>query len=150
MTSIIESCQGLPERRFAAGAIILEEGKKLGLIYILAEGSVEILKGDVQLNRVSTPGAIFGEMSVLLDQPHMATVKALTDSRFYEAENGKAFLRANPEINLHVSTLLAERLHAMSNYLIDLKNQFEDRKDHLGIVDEVLESLSHRQPKKRR
>jgi len=149
MSSIIESCQGLPVRQFAAGKTVLEEGQKLGLIYILAEGSVEILKGGVQLNRISTPGAVFGEMSVLLDQPHMATVRTLTDARFYEAANGKSFLKANPEINLHVSTLLAERLNAMSKYLVDLKNQFEDREDHLGIVDEVLESLSHRQIKKK-
>ncbi|SRR5258706_9176047 len=149
MSSIIENCQGLPERRFATGETVLEEGKKLGLIYILAEGSVEILKEDVQLNRVSAPGAIFGEMSILLDQPHMATVRALTDSRFYVAANGKAFLKAHPEINLHVSTLLAERLNSMASYLVDLKKQFEDRADHLGIVDEVLESLSHLQTKKK-
>jgi CRP/FNR family transcriptional regulator, cyclic AMP receptor protein len=28
---------------------------------------------------------------------------------------------------------------------VDLKRQYQDREDHLGMVDEVLESLTHEQ-----
>ena len=38
-----------------------------------------------------------------------------------------------------------QRLNAMTSYLADLKAQFHDRSDHLGMVDEVLESLMHHQ-----
>jgi hypothetical protein len=33
----------------------------------------------------------------------------------------------------------------MTSYLADLKAQFHDRSDHLGMVDEVLASLMHHQ-----
>ena len=49
---------------------------------------------------------------------------------------------------LHVCELLARRLDSLNNYLVDVKRQFEGH-DHIGMVDEVLESLLHRQPRDR-
>lgn len=145
MAEILTLCAGMPQRTVSAGEAILHEGERSGMIYILAEGSVEILKGDVQVNTAAEPGAIFGEMSVLLDAPHMATVKTLEPSRFYVAEDATGFLRSDPAVALVVARLLAKRLNAMISYLVDLKHQFEDHGSHLGIVDEVLESLVHHQ-----
>ena len=56
------------------------------------------------------------------------------------------FLKEHPDVHLHLSTLLAKRLNSVTSYLVDLKSQFEDHDDHLGMVDEVLESLLHHQP----
>ena len=56
-----------------------------------------------------------------------------------------AYLGAHPEITLWLSQLLAQRLHGVTSYLVDLKAQFEDRSDHLGMVDDVLETLLHTQ-----
>lgn len=42
---------------------------------------------------ISEPGAVFGEMSVLLDQPHTATVKTDTDSVIVEIDDAASFLR---------------------------------------------------------
>ena len=81
MRTILSFCQDLPEAIFGPGEVLLAEGKKEELLYILIEGELEVLKGDFQINTVSEPGAIFGEISVLLDLPHMATVKALTPTR---------------------------------------------------------------------
>ena len=36
-----------------------------------------IVKEDVEIAKVTEPGAVFGEPSVLLDQPHTAHVRAL-------------------------------------------------------------------------
>jgi hypothetical protein len=47
-----------------------------------------------------------------------------------------------------VCETLATRLNAMLEYLRDIKHQFEDH-DHIGMVDQVLESLVHRQPRAR-
>ncbi len=148
MEQVIKECEGMPERRFAAGEVVMEEGGRGGCLFILVEGSVEILKQDFQINTVDSPGSMFGDVSVLLGLPHMATVKTLEASRFLVAENALDFLRGNPEAHLHLSKLLAKRLQSVTNYLVDLKSQFEDQDDHLGMVDEVLESLLHHQPKK--
>jgi CRP-like cAMP-binding protein len=145
MSEVIAHCKGLPEKTFDTGQEILKEGLKTGVLYILAAGSVEVVKGDFQINVVSEPGSFFGEMSILLDQPHMATVRALEPSRFYVVDDPRTFVASHPDIILSLAKLLAKRLHGVTSYLVDLKTQFEDRKDHLGMVDEVLESLIHRQ-----
>jgi CRP-like cAMP-binding protein len=84
-------------------------------------------------------------MSVLLNAPHMATVRTLEPSRFRVVEDAERFLGSDAAIALAVSRLLARRLRAVTSYLADLKRQFEDRDDHLGMVDEVLETLVHHQ-----
>jgi CRP/FNR family cyclic AMP-dependent transcriptional regulator len=143
MNSTIEICSGLPEHLIAEGEDVLVENSTSGCLYILKDGAVEILKKDVQVNVVSSPGSIFGEVSVLLGRAHMATVRALKPSTFYVIERGTSFLQENPEINLHIARLLAQRLNSVTNYLIDLKGQFNSRDDHLGMVDDVLESILH-------
>ena len=122
--------------------VLLQEGTP-GALFILAEGAVEILKGDFRINVVDEPGAIFGEVSVLLGIPPMATVRALERSRLFVAENGLAFLSSRTDLALAVARLLARRLNSVTSYLVDLKKQFEDQRSHLGLVDEVLETLVH-------
>lgn len=143
MRSILSFCAGLPEKSFAAGDVLLAEGGREDKLFVLIEGEVEILKGDTEINVVSDPGAVFGEMAVLLESTHTATVRTTTPTRMYVAEHADAFLRSNPELNYLVAKLLAKRLYAVSTYLADLKRQFEEHTDHLGMVDEVLETLLH-------
>jgi CRP/FNR family transcriptional regulator, cyclic AMP receptor protein len=145
MQSILALFAGLPERSFAAGDIVLAEGDQTNKLYILVEGGIEILKGDVQVYTTAEPGALFGEVAALLSIPHTATVKTTSPCRAYVVEDAAAHLGAHPEITLWLSQLLAQRLHSVTSYLADLKAQFEDRSDHLGMVDEVLGTLLHTQ-----
>src|SRR5687768_9977038 len=85
--SILDYCEGLSQRVFEAGEVVLKEGFKTNRLYILIEGGVEVRKENVVLKVTSETGAIFGEISVLLDTPHMATVTAQVQSRFYEVVN---------------------------------------------------------------
>src|SRR5262245_14784204 len=96
--TIIELCSSLPRKTTAAGEIILQEGKTAGVLYVLAEGAVEIMKGDFQITTVTEPGSFFGEVSVLLGIPHMATVRTLEPSAFHVADDPLAFLHARPQV----------------------------------------------------
>jgi len=145
MPSVLDHCCDLPLRTFAAGEMVLTEGQRSGLLYVLASGAVEVLKDDVQINIVSEPGTFFGEVSVLLDEPHTASVRAVEPSTFYVADDPLAFVGSRPEVALAISWLLARRLHFVTTYLVDVKRQFEGSGDHLSMVDEVLESLVHHQ-----
>ncbi len=127
------------------GEVVLAEGTRTGVLYILADGAVEVAKGDVRITTVSEPGAFFGEVSALLDAPHTATVRTLTASRFYVADDPLAFMRSSPEVALALAQLLARRLHFATTYLADVKRQFADSGDHLAMVDEVLDTLVHHQ-----
>jgi CRP-like cAMP-binding protein len=146
MASILDICAGAPRKDFAPGEVLLSEGDTTGRLYILADGDVEVLRGDTRVAVVTEPGAIFGEMSVLLNLPHTATVRALTDVSAFQFEDAEAFLRSRPEIAFYLSRLLAQRLAAATTYLVDVKRQYEDKSDHLGMLGELLETLIHQQP----
>jgi CRP-like cAMP-binding protein len=135
----------MPERTVAAGEAVLTDGARAGVLYVLVDGEIEVLKGEYQIHVTAKPGSVFGELSVLLDTPHTATVRTTKPSRFYVIENPRAFLAAHPEAALELASLLAERLNAMTTYLVDLKRQYEGNEDHFGMIDEVLGTLSHSQ-----
>ena len=145
MASILDNCVGAARKEFAAGAVLLSEGETSGRLYVLAEGSVEVLRGDTQVAVVGDAGSVFGEMSVLLNQPHTATVRAISPVGVFVFEDAESFLKSNPEIAFFLGKLLAERLNAATTYLVDLKRQFEGQGNHLGMVGEVLETLIHQQ-----
>ncbi|MEO8337928.1 MAG: cyclic nucleotide-binding domain-containing protein [bacterium] len=145
MPTILQLCQSLDVTTVAAGDTLLPEGARTGLLYVLIDGDVEILKGDFQVDTVSEPGAIFGEVSALLGMPHMATVRAVVTTRVHRIEDAVAFFAANPAVGLEVARLLAHRLNSVTSYLVDVKRQFEDHQGHLGIVDEVLETILNQQ-----
>ncbi len=65
--------------KFSAGTTIIKEGDKGGPFYILVEGKCEVLKRDFPMTTLGKKGIIFGEMSMLLDIPRTATVKAHSD-----------------------------------------------------------------------
>jgi CRP-like cAMP-binding protein len=143
MASILDHCGNAEPRTCAAGTVLIEEGGTSGRLFVLVEGRVEVLRGDTQVALVDEPGAIFGEMSVLLGVPHTATVRVASAARVHVFEDAAQFLRSHPAIGFHIAKLLAQRLNAATTYLVDLKRQFEDRRDHLGMVGDVLESLMH-------
>lgn len=148
MSEVLDLCRDLETAEFAAGDVLLQDGEKSGNLYILIKGRLETRKGDSAIASTREPGSVFGEISVLLDGPHTATVVALEPTSCYVSRGGRAFLASNPELSLLVAELLARRLQGMNRYLIDMKAQYEDRKDHLGMVDQILETLTHRHPKK--
>jgi hypothetical protein len=75
-------------------------------------------------------------------------VRALTPCTFRVVADARAFLRDHPPLCLHLCELLARRLDSVNVYLVDVKKQFTGH-DHLGMVDQMLDTLMHRQPKKR-
>ena len=134
-------------RAIPAGEVLIEENSVAGALYFLARGTLEVRKDHVQLAEVAEEGAVFGEMSVLLSTVHTAAVLALTEVEVWVAEDPELFLRENPEVALYVSRILARRLNALNRYLVDIKNQFSDMDDHLGMVDEVLGALMNKHPR---
>jgi CRP/FNR family transcriptional regulator, cyclic AMP receptor protein len=141
MSAILEHCNGGRERLLPAGTLVIREGETTGRLHVLLEGRLDVLKGDTLVASLAEPGAVVGEMSVLLGRPHSATVRAARASTVYEFDEAAGFLRSHPAIALDVARLLAQRLHAATSYLADIKRQYAGHGDHLAMVGEVLESL---------
>ncbi len=147
MTDLLEYCDGLPLSSVPAGGVIIDEGVRHDGIWVLVSGSVSIERAGVSFARVDTPGAVFGEMSVVLDKVATATVRAKSDVEVYAIAEPLAFLRDKPGAALAVLRMTAARLDAMTQYLVDVRQQYADRDDHLGMVDGILDVLVQHQPK---
>ena len=145
MQTVLERSDPSRKITVPAGTVLMAEGMTSGRLYVLAEGSIEVVRGETQVAVVSEPGSFFGEMSVLLDLPHTATVRALSPATVYAFDDAGAFLRSDPEIALVVARMLAQRLNAATTYLVDLKRQYAGNGNHLGMVSDVLASLIHNQ-----
>jgi hypothetical protein len=69
----------------------------------------------------------------------------VTATTAFRIEDARALLQSHRELSYHVSRILARRLTDATSYLADIKRQFADRADHLGMVDQVLDALVQRQ-----
>ncbi len=141
--SILDLFQHLPQQRFETGEFLIKEGERHNKLLILVQGGLEVLKGDLRVAVSRKPGAVFGEISVLLNVPHTASVRAMEPSNCHVLEDPLSFLEGHPQAALHVSKILARRLDSLTRYLVDVKEQFREQEGHISMVDEVLETLLH-------
>jgi CRP/FNR family transcriptional regulator, cyclic AMP receptor protein len=115
---------GFPIATYQAGETVLTAASMTGRLLILKKGAVAILKEGIEIATVREPGAVFGELSVLLDQPHMADVCAVEASQFHVAD-AATLLRVDPIALLYVATVLARRLDDANQTLIMLRRQLQ-------------------------
>ncbi|RYE09362.1 MAG: cyclic nucleotide-binding domain-containing protein [Hyphomicrobiales bacterium] len=141
MPDILQYCKGRKLETFKSGAVLISQGGNERRLFVLAEGQVEVLREDTQVSYIDEPGSVFGEMSVLLDMPFSATVKALSTVKAYVIDDSLAFLGSRPEIALELAALLARRLYYTTSYLVDLQQQAAGRREDLDIVDKILAQL---------
>jgi CRP/FNR family cyclic AMP-dependent transcriptional regulator len=147
MEDLLELCQEMDIEVFEPGDLMIAEGGKTGCLFILISGTVEVMRGDALVTRTDEPGAIFGELSLLLGADHPASLRAVTDVRCYVSRADREFLVANPHLAVAVAELLALRLTDMMRYLADLKGLQENRQDPWKILDVLLRQRAPRPPK---
>jgi len=134
-----------PEVSLPDGEVLIEEGGTPDRLYVLVSGQVVVEHGGVPFARVDTPGAVFGEMSAVLDRPATATVRSSGGATVREVTDPIAFLTEQPGAALAVLRTTASRLDGLTQYLVDVKQQFTDAGGHLGMVDAILDRLVHHQ-----
>ena len=86
----------LPEVAFGPGDVLIQEGEAGGGIWVLLSGKLRVRKGDTQVNTIDEPGAIIGEISVLLGHPYGATIEAMEPTRVRHASDGSSALARGP------------------------------------------------------
>jgi len=146
MREILEYCIGGIRRNVSPGDLVVHEGGRTGHLYVLIEGRLEVVKGGTVVATITEPGAVLGEMSVLLDAPHTATVRAASDSAIYEIDDAASFLRAQPAVAILIARMLAQRLNVANTYLADIKRQYAGHGTHLEMVGDILQSMINLAP----
>lgn len=122
---------------FPAGHELIRQGGRSGSLFVLKTGEMEVIRDGRFVSSVNRPGAIFGEMSVLLDQPHSAAVRAVTDVEVYVIADALKVLESHPAWTLQIARLLAQRVNATTALLMDSQRETSD-KDRLVLPQNVF------------
>ena len=97
---------------FEDGDLIIREGNTDKNFYKLLQGALVIVKNGRVVGEVTQPEEYFGEMSALLNQPRVATIKSRGKSvvKVFPGERLKETLENHPAIALRIITSLNSRL----------------------------------------
>ena len=117
------SIAALPLVTYQAGETVIADGSRTARVLILKKGAVAIIKENTEIAKVTKSGAVFGELSALLKQPHTADVRTLETSEFRVAR--AELLEQDPVILLYVAAILAQRLNLANQAVIELKSQIQ-------------------------
>jgi len=99
------------EQHYKKGELIIKEGEKSGNLYIIKKGEAEVIKqvGFLQTSiKKLGPGDWFGELSILTEEEHMASVKALTNLNviIIPATAFRIFIYNNPDLSFKIFDIL--------------------------------------------
>lgn len=136
---------GFPELHVAAGDVVIEEGSMSHRLLFLVSGRVTVERAGTPFARIDMPGAVFGELAWILGKPATATVRASTDIVARVVSDPQSFFTDHPDAALLVLRTTASRLDGVTQYLVDVKRQFAGLSGHLGMVDQILDTLVHHQ-----
>lgn len=135
---VLKSFDRSPARIFAEGSFLITEGGPPSNLYLLESGEVEVIRHGRVVTTISDVGAIIGEMSVLLDAPHSASVRAKTTVMAHVVENAREALKQRPELTFKVAQILARRLGATTSFLVESREKLESTADR-----DFLEKVAH-------
>ena len=133
------------------GALVLEEGAYGPRMMVILKGSVEILRRDPagvqQAVSELSSGQVLGEMSLLLDLPRTATVRARDDLEVFAIDRQAfqdlvqaeepAFLR----LGFELSRILARRLMALNDRVMSLLSENPELRQRFGEARQDLFEL---------
>jgi CRP-like cAMP-binding protein len=118
---------------FGRGEIVIEKGEVGGSMYVILEGKCSVLIVDpsdeermVEITQLK-PGAIFGEISALTNDPRIASVKALSHLRLQEISQQQIedlFLN-NHKAMAEFAKVMASREEARSTFTPQQAKSFE-------------------------
>jgi CRP/FNR family cyclic AMP-dependent transcriptional regulator len=93
------------------GSVLIEEGTRGKEFFVILEGHVEVRENGTVISTLG-PGSFFGEMGLLQNRPHSATVVA-TSPVVVEVLDGDQFaelIHEYPEIGVQIMSTMANRL----------------------------------------
>lgn len=106
---------GDDHRTFKTGDAIFRQGEAGHLMYILVEGIVEVMIGDVSIGAFE-PIEVFGEMAIIDQGPRSATIIAKSDCKLVAVNQGRFLflIQQNPKLAIHIMKMLVERIRWMN------------------------------------
>lgn len=100
--------------RFAAGAVVFEQGEPGDVMYVVRDGSVTLKDGEREVETVTAP-TLVGEMALIGNDPRSLSAVAATDAVLVEipARHFWVLVHDTPYFAQLVMSVMAQRLRRM-------------------------------------
>jgi CRP-like cAMP-binding protein len=118
-----------------AGTLVFREGERSEGLLILTEGKVEVFRETAgtakHIATIEAP-TVIGEMGLLLDRGHSASIRALTDCEFmlFTRTQVQRLLDSDSlgayKLMASIAEVLARRLQAMDDKVVELMGRTAD------------------------
>ena len=144
MATLLTLTFSQPTLELAPGDVLIKEGDPGGDLYVLESGRLGVERDGVALATIAAPGALIGEMSVLLGTANTATVRAQAPTAVRVVRDALAYLERQPLVALRVAMLLSQRLDATSALLVEAQKQAAKGKppEPNGVFGRLLATVS--------
>lgn len=95
----------------SAGQTLFKTGDQGGVMYVLMSGAAEIVVNG-RIMEIAEAGTILGEMAMIDDMPHSASVIARSDCTFFPIERNRFnfLIQQTPNFALHIMRVISGRL----------------------------------------
>lgn len=116
-------------KSYGSGEAIVQEGAEGESMYHLIHGHVEVLKridsGEIVAVRQLGPGNVFGEMTLLLDAPRSATVRALEECLLLKVNrsNLRDLLKESPGLLERIAAMVSARQAELDSLSTEVQQQ---------------------------
>ena len=143
----------MEEMKFKPGQVIIREGERGNLFYVITEGYAEVIirdagGADIVLHKAG-PGDFFGELSMLTNAPRSARVRAVDELTALALERAEFFdfLRTHSHAAIDVMVELGGRLHENDRIFRSMVsrnvNEIEEERLTLGqrVADGVADTI---------
>ena len=148
-SELFQMVSELPVESFEAGTTIFREGDAGGALYIVMDGSLEVLLGadspDELILRTCGPGEYIGEMSLILPKgKRTATVRAKTNTQTWvlSHEKFREIIKRWPMMAYSMVGILSQRLDSTNESsfrdLSEKNRQLQKAYDELKAAQEQL------------
>jgi CRP/FNR family cyclic AMP-dependent transcriptional regulator len=142
MASLLTLTFSQPTLTLEPGDVLIKEGDPGGDLYVLETGRLRVERDGVTLATIQSPGALVGEMSVLLGTENTATVRAEKPTTVRHVKDALAYLERQPLVALRVAMLLSQRLDATSALLVEAQKGKPHAEAEHSVFTSLMAALS--------
>lgn len=119
-TTINDIARNATEEEHPAGTVVFEKGQPADHLFVLEEGEVDLIVGDIYGGGVhfvgTSPGEVFGWSAMVEPYVYTASARCMTDAKIIRIARGDLddTLRKHPQDGLiimrHLAAVIAQRL----------------------------------------
>lgn len=140
MASMFLLTYSAPIRDLEIGEVLITQGEVGTELFVLESGRLAVERDGRKIATIDQHDSLVGEMGLLLQRPHSATVRAEANSKVRVVADAMKVLQRHPDITLRLAMLLSQRLDDTSGLVSELSRQVSGAAEKT-LVGRILSGL---------